>query len=187
MRVMSQSYTMLNNIHRLKTATYLQRQDNWKALTIDLPTDFPTIEKTEDLPPRPKSTTRHSKPLLKREKAQLYDSSFDAGAPRGNSLERTMTNLSQRPDSFERMKARLLKTKQVKRRFSTQPLPKNIHTQAVRSSMKNYYRSKAYAPFLASKKMKQDNFQELDMSSLVKSITYEQQSIHDSISIHMTL
>lgn len=176
---------MLNSIHRLKSTTYLQRQNYYKSLN-QTPLPMPAIEAFEA--PQPRLVVAKPQLSLPKPKYKLTEVSFESSAaPRCESLERTMTNLSQRPDSFDRIRAKLHKPQTPKRRFSVLQ-PRNIHTAAARNSVRNYFRSKAYAPFLATSKRKEEESfnEELSTSNIVKSITIERVSLGDSLSLHFT-
>jgi CRP-like cAMP-binding protein len=181
LRVMSQSIKTLSQIHKVKTSTYMLRAQNLRTLSLDpaSATDQPSTvqQKTVTNASRPAST--HSKP-------RTLPICREPAIPRQGSIERTMTNLSRRPDSFERMRTKLKQPTKPLRRQSAQRTG-NIHTQAMRNASRNYFKLKAYAPFLVSSRKGEESFfrAEFDASSLVKSFALDRDSFSEC-SLDMT-
>lgn len=111
-------------------------------------------------------STRLSKPKLK-----SIDLSSAYVPPRIDSFDRTMTNLTQRPDSFELLRSKLSTIVSPKRRITAKP--GNIHMQAVRSNMKKLFRTGNGPLCGSSKGAGTRNDKTLDVSTLIKGLTVE--------------
>jgi CRP-like cAMP-binding protein len=151
-RVLSQSYSMLTEIHQHKTSTYTTRVKHLASLN--------SQPKTSDVPracfDRKPSIRLHKPQLIgygRRESQDVpeaLNATFDCRSTRRQSQERTMTNLSHRPDAFDSLRAKLIKPHASKRvRPQSYRVSNRVHTQAV-TTVKVSFCSNAKAKQVAS-------------------------------------
>jgi CRP-like cAMP-binding protein len=176
LRVMYQSLTTLSQIHKVKASTYMQRAQNLKILSED-----PVNTAKEPGSVQPKTATNASRPAPTRSMQRTLAASVEPILPRQGSMERTMTNLSRRPDSFNRLRTKLRQPSKPLHRKSAQRTG-NIHVQAIRKTTRNYFKLRAYSPFFVPTRKVggEESFSaEFDALSLVRSFALERDSLFE--------
>jgi CRP-like cAMP-binding protein len=193
-RVMSQSYSLLTEIHQHKTSTYKTRVRQLESLESKPKTfDVPHTEE-ESFMSRMPSIRLHKPKLIgfERRKSQgkpkVMNATFNSGSSHRRSQERTMTNLSQRPDAFDSLRAKLIKPHASRRGLSSShKVSSRIHTQAV-STVEDYFCSNAKATQVTSPRYQGTHsyMNPFDSPTAVRSLVSKSRGVEMSLRRNMT-